>query len=57
MAAWWKTWRNAAVSMSLRCLGGKRTEGLLLEHEEDGVNELDVFDVVVDHVVGDKTLP
>jgi len=32
------------------------TQGLLLKDEEDGVNELDVFDVVVDHVVGNQTL-
>lgn len=32
------------------------TERLLLEDEEDGVNELNVFDVVVDHVEGDESL-
>ena len=32
------------------------TQGLLLEDEEDGVNELDVFDVVVDHVESDESL-
>jgi hypothetical protein len=31
--------------------GMEPTELLLLEDKEDGVNELDVFDVVVDHVV------
>ena len=35
---------------------GRRTKRLLLEDKEDSVNELDVFDVVVDHVVGDETL-
>jgi hypothetical protein len=29
-------------------------EGLLLEDEEDGVDELDVLEVVVDHVVGNQ---
>jgi hypothetical protein len=35
---------------------GQRTKRLLLEDKEDSVNELDVFDVVVDHVVGNETL-
>lgn len=33
-----------------------RTKGLLLEDQEHRVDELDVFDVVVDHVVGNETL-
>jgi hypothetical protein len=32
------------------------TQRLLLQNKEDGVNELDVFDVVIDHVVGNQTL-
>ena len=36
--------------------GGRRTKRLLLEDKEDSVNKLDVFDVVVDHVVGNETL-
>lgn len=33
----------------------KESKGLLLEDKEDSVDELDVLDVVVDHVVGDET--
>jgi hypothetical protein len=55
VAAWWNTWRNADISSRLAAVA-KRTKRLLLEDKEDGVNELDVFDVVVDHVKGNKTL-
>jgi hypothetical protein len=39
----------------IRCRG-IRTERLLLEDQKDGVDELDVLDVVVDHVVRDESL-
>jgi hypothetical protein len=32
------------------------TEWLLLKDEEDGVDELDVLDVIVNHVVRDEAL-
>lgn len=35
---------------------GTLTQGLLLEDEEQGVNQFDVFDIVVDHVVRDEAL-
>ena len=34
----------------------RRTEGLLLQREEDGVNELDVFKCVVDDIIELKPL-
>ena len=57
MAAWWKTWRNADHQKQERIHPrGRRTKRLLLEDKEDSVNKFDVFDVVVDHVVGNETL-
>jgi hypothetical protein len=59
VAAWWKTWRNASCQSHDSERTTRRaslTQRLLLEHEEDGVNELDVFDVVVDHVESDESL-
>ena len=32
------------------------TQRFLLEYEEDGIDKFDVFDIIVDHVVGDETL-
>lgn len=36
---------------SIERVGDELTKRLLLESEENGVNELDIFEVVVDHVV------
>ena len=35
---------------------GGLAERLFLQHKEDGVDELDVLDVVVEHVVGHQAL-
>jgi hypothetical protein len=55
VAEWWKTWRKAGYasgdSLSRELLKEQdRTERLLLEDEEDGVEELVVLEVVVDQV-------
>ncbi len=34
----------------------KPTERLVLQDKEDGIDEFDVFDVVIDHVEGDHPL-
>lgn len=47
---------NRSENGSLSKYSAIRTKGLLLEDKEDSVDELDVLDVVVDHVVGDETL-
>ena len=56
VAAWWKTWRNSQVRHAFPSHRELRTQLLLLENEEDSVNKLEVFDVVVDHVEGDSAL-
>jgi hypothetical protein len=56
VALWWKTWRkpckkNRWFGLGAAFISKWHTKGLLLECKEDSVDKLDVFEVIVDHIV------